>query len=114
MGVIHYQIFCNYILHNCSLGHNFTCTYCQGKVDESAYKILTDYQTATVTFLALLSAATGDVSKYASFFSESACFIAIFLCSCTRRKLLPLSCPFSLYFFGLVNAHILSRNVKIA
>ncbi|OIW05777.1 hypothetical protein TanjilG_23563 [Lupinus angustifolius] len=30
------------------------------KLDESAYKILTDYQTATVTLLALLSAAPGD------------------------------------------------------
>ncbi|XP_040992719.1 E3 UFM1-protein ligase 1 homolog isoform X2 [Juglans microcarpa x Juglans regia] len=31
------------------------------KVDDSAYKILTDYQTATVTLLALISAATGNV-----------------------------------------------------
>ncbi|KAK7859293.1 e3 ufm1-protein ligase 1 like protein, partial [Quercus suber] len=30
------------------------------KLDDSAYKILTDYQTATVTLLALISAATGD------------------------------------------------------
>ncbi|KDP44170.1 hypothetical protein JCGZ_05637 [Jatropha curcas] len=30
------------------------------KLDDSAYKILTDYQTATVTVLSLLSAATGD------------------------------------------------------
>ncbi|KAJ7947727.1 E3 UFM1-protein ligase 1-like [Quillaja saponaria] len=30
------------------------------KLDESAFKILTDYQTATVALLALLSAATGD------------------------------------------------------
>ncbi|KAF7805522.1 E3 UFM1-protein ligase 1-like protein [Senna tora] len=30
------------------------------KLDESAFKILTDYQTATVTLLALLAAATGD------------------------------------------------------
>ncbi|KAJ4725901.1 E3 UFM1-protein ligase 1 [Melia azedarach] len=30
------------------------------KLDDSAYKILTDYQTATVTLLALMSAATGD------------------------------------------------------
>lgn len=34
----------------------------QDKLDESAYKILTDFQTATVTLLALMSAATGDVS----------------------------------------------------
>ncbi|KAK3206163.1 hypothetical protein Dsin_020209 [Dipteronia sinensis] len=30
------------------------------KLDDSAYKILTDYQTATVALLALMSAATGD------------------------------------------------------
>ncbi|OAY51745.1 E3 UFM1-protein ligase 1 homolog isoform X2 [Manihot esculenta] len=30
------------------------------KLDDSAYKILTDYQTATVTLLSLVSAATGD------------------------------------------------------
>ncbi|KAH9701045.1 E3 UFM1-protein ligase 1-like [Citrus sinensis] len=30
------------------------------KMDDSAYKVLTDYQTATVTLLALMSAATGD------------------------------------------------------
>ncbi|XP_050371357.1 E3 UFM1-protein ligase 1 homolog isoform X2 [Argentina anserina] len=30
------------------------------KLDESAFKILTEYQTATVTLLALISAATGD------------------------------------------------------
>ncbi|XP_019454021.1 PREDICTED: E3 UFM1-protein ligase 1 homolog [Lupinus angustifolius] len=36
------------------------------KLDESAYKILTDYQTATVTLLALLSAAPGDEDDCAS------------------------------------------------
>ncbi|XP_065866295.1 E3 UFM1-protein ligase 1 homolog [Euphorbia lathyris] len=30
------------------------------KLDDSAYKVLTDYQTATVTLLSLVSAATGD------------------------------------------------------
>uniref|UniRef100_A0A2P2K1N6 Uncharacterized protein MANES_04G029200 n=1 Tax=Rhizophora mucronata TaxID=61149 RepID=A0A2P2K1N6_RHIMU len=33
------------------------------KLDDSAYKILTYYQTATVTLLSLVSASTGDVSK---------------------------------------------------
>jgi hypothetical protein len=37
----------------------------QDKLDDSACKILADYQTATVTLLALMSAATGDVSKCA-------------------------------------------------
>ncbi|KAK7312515.1 hypothetical protein VNO77_36424 [Canavalia gladiata] len=36
------------------------------KLDESAYKILTDYQTATVTLLALLAAAPGDEEDCAS------------------------------------------------
>ncbi|XP_061354070.1 E3 UFM1-protein ligase 1 homolog isoform X2 [Gastrolobium bilobum] len=36
------------------------------KLDESAYKVLTDYQTATVTVLALLSAAPGDEDDCAS------------------------------------------------
>lgn len=36
-------------------------------MDDSAYKVLTDYQTATVTLLALMSAATGDVSKHGGF-----------------------------------------------
>lgn len=36
----------------------------QDKLDDSAFKILTDYQAATVTLLALMSASTGDVSKY--------------------------------------------------
>jgi hypothetical protein len=31
------------------------------KLDESAYKTLTDYQTATVTLLALMSASSGEV-----------------------------------------------------
>ncbi|KAG7019210.1 E3 UFM1-protein ligase 1-like protein, partial [Cucurbita argyrosperma subsp. argyrosperma] len=31
------------------------------KLDESAYKILSDYQSATVTLLSLISAAVGDV-----------------------------------------------------
>lgn len=34
----------------------------QEKLDDSAYKILMDYHTATVALLALMSAATGDVS----------------------------------------------------
>ncbi|OWM68845.1 hypothetical protein CDL15_Pgr025032 [Punica granatum] len=34
------------------------------KLDESAYKILTDYQAATVTLLALVSAATGDAPHH--------------------------------------------------
>lgn len=36
-------------------------------MDDSAYKVLTDYQTATVTLLALMSAATSDVSKFSGF-----------------------------------------------
>lgn len=44
--------------------HNCVSIF-QDKLDDSAYKILTDYQTATVTLLALISAATGDVSKCA-------------------------------------------------
>jgi hypothetical protein len=35
----------------------------QDKLDDSAFKILTEYQTATVTLLSLLSASTGDVSN---------------------------------------------------
>ncbi|KAK6271917.1 hypothetical protein POUND7_009000 [Theobroma cacao] len=35
-------------------------TRLKDKLDDSAYKILTDFQTATVTLLALMSAATGD------------------------------------------------------
>ncbi|KAA0033874.1 E3 UFM1-protein ligase 1-like protein [Cucumis melo var. makuwa] len=31
------------------------------KLDDSAHKILSDYQTATVTLLSLISAAVGDV-----------------------------------------------------
>lgn len=34
----------------------------QEKLDDSTYKILMDYHTATVALLALMSAATGDVS----------------------------------------------------
>lgn len=34
----------------------------QDKLADSAYKILMDYHTATVALLALMSAATGDVS----------------------------------------------------
>ena len=34
----------------------------QDKLDDSAYNILMDYHTATVTLLALMSAATDDVS----------------------------------------------------
>ena len=40
------------------------CINCQDKLDESACKILTDYQTATVTLLTLLAASPGDVSSY--------------------------------------------------
>ncbi|TXG69793.1 hypothetical protein EZV62_004728 [Acer yangbiense] len=36
--------------------------YMQDKLHDSVYKILTDYRTATVALLALMSAATGDVS----------------------------------------------------
>ncbi|XWS28894.1 hypothetical protein CRYUN_Cryun25bG0111000 [Craigia yunnanensis] len=35
-------------------------TRLKDKLDDSAYKVLTDFQTATVTLLALMSAATGD------------------------------------------------------
>lgn len=38
-------------------------SFCQDKLQESAYKILTEYQAATVTLLSLISASTGDVSK---------------------------------------------------
>ena len=34
----------------------------QDKLDDAAYKILMDYHSATVALLALMSAATGDVS----------------------------------------------------
>ncbi|KAE8700850.1 E3 UFM1-protein ligase 1-like protein [Hibiscus syriacus] len=37
-----------------------TVTRLKDKLDDSAYKILTDFQSATVTLLALISAATGD------------------------------------------------------
>lgn len=50
--------------------HNCVSIF-QDKLDDSAYKILTDYQTATVTLLALISAATGDVSKCAFRSSDS-------------------------------------------
>lgn len=40
--------------------------FCQDKLDESACKTLADYQTATVTLLALLSAAPDDVSNFYS------------------------------------------------
>ena len=40
----------------------------QDKLDDSAYKVLTDFQTATVTLLALMSAATGEVSKVIQFY----------------------------------------------
>lgn len=45
-----------------------TTRYFQDKLDDSAHKILTDYQTATVTLLALISAASGDVSRHFAFF----------------------------------------------
>lgn len=35
----------------------------QDKLDDTAYKILMDYHSATVTLLALISAATDDVSN---------------------------------------------------
>ncbi|KAK7262399.1 hypothetical protein RJT34_29971 [Clitoria ternatea] len=41
-------------------------SHLKDKLDESAYKILTDYQTATVTLLALLAAAPGDEEDCAS------------------------------------------------
>ena len=50
--------------------HNCVSIF-QDKLDDSAYKILTDYQTATVTLLALISAATGNVSKCAFHSSDS-------------------------------------------
>lgn len=50
--------------------HNCVSIF-QDKLDDSAYKILTDYQTATVTLLALISAATGDVSKCVFHSSDS-------------------------------------------
>lgn len=37
------------------------CANFQDKLDDSAHKILSDYQTATVTLLSLISAAVGDV-----------------------------------------------------
>jgi len=40
------------------------CINYQDKLGESACKILTDYQTATVTLLTLLAASPGDVSSY--------------------------------------------------
>lgn len=46
------------------------CVTVQGKLDDSAFKVLVDYQGATVTLLALMSAATGNVS----FHFDTSCY----------------------------------------
>lgn len=65
------------------------CFICQDKLGESAYKILTDYQTATVTLLALLSSAPDDVSNYYS---------CIFHMNMSSHFVHQLASAFKLYF----------------
>lgn len=50
------------------------CFHLQDKLDDLAFKTLTDYQGATVSLLSLISAGTGDVSSDFMFFFLSFLF----------------------------------------